>query len=294
MPPVPSAVLSELRRDLHSQLAGTILSIDSDGIPTIADRASAASCEIGTKLAERLGAPRDRTRSEGQTSGGVFEEACTRFLNQSFNQLKHLRPGEWQIGRLESPRGVGVASYAQYAHLSALKALARQNAELAAALGTEYQIAPDVVIARRPASDEEINSQTVLVDDAVARLTELRAANSQLPILHAVVSCKWTIRSDRAQNSRTEALNLIRNRKGRVPHIVVITAEPLPNRLASIALGTGDIDRVYHLGLPELLESIEELAVTSNGYSDGLELMKTMIDGKRLFDIADLPLDLAT
>jgi hypothetical protein len=57
-------------------------------------------------------------------------------------------------------------------------------------------------------------------------------------------SSKWTIRSDRSQNSRAEALNLIRNRKGHLPHIVVVTGEPLPSRLASITLGTGDIDWV--------------------------------------------------
>lgn len=294
MKPHAAALFSVLRTSLHERLASTILSIDSEGVPTLADKDNVASCEIGTKLAERLGAPHHRTRQEAQTSGGKFEEACTSFLNEAFNHLRHLRPGEWRIGRLESPRSTGVAAYSQYAHLSALRALAKQNAELAAALGTEYQIAPDVVIARQPASDEEINAHTVLVNDGVAKLTDLRSANSGLPILHAVVSCKWTIRSDRAQNSRTEALNLIRNRKGRVPHIVVITAEPLPSRLASIALGTGDIDRVYHLGLPELLESIEELARDSSGYSDGLELMKTMVDGRRMFDIADLPLDLAT
>jgi hypothetical protein len=54
------------------------------------------------------------------------------------------------------------------------------------------------------------------------------------------LSSKWTIRLDRSQNSRTEALNLIRNRKCPLPHIVVVT-EPLPSRIASIAMGTGDI-----------------------------------------------------
>ena len=56
------------------------------------------------------------------------------------------------------------------------------------------------------------------------------------------------MRSDRAQNSRTEALNLIRNRKGNLPHIVVVTGEPMPARIASLALGTGDIDCVYEKG----------------------------------------------
>lgn len=70
---------------------------------------------------------------------------------------------------------------------------------------------------------------------------------------------KYTMRSDRAQNSRTEALNLIRNRKGHLPHIVVVTAEHMPNRLASLALGNGDIDCVYHFALYELIRAVKEI-----------------------------------
>lgn len=65
---------------------------------------------------------------------------------------------------------------------------------------------------------------------------------------------KTFLESDRSQNARTEALNLIRNRKGRLPHISVVTAEPTPWRLASVALGTGDLDCVYHFALHELLQ----------------------------------------
>ena len=107
-------------------------------------------------------------------------------------------------------------------------------------------------------------------------------------ILHASISCKWTIRSDRAQNTLTEALNLIRNRKGNTPHIVVVTFEPLPSRLASIALGAGDLDCLYHVALPELLKAAQE-----SKYEDAAELLKQMVDGRRLRDISDLPLDLA-
>ena len=96
------------------------------------------------------------------------------------------------------------------------------------------------------------------------------------------------MRSDRTQNTRTEALNLIRNRKGHLPHIVVVTAEPLPTRLASIALGTGDLDRVYHFALTELRE-----AVNVAGSEDQQEVLETMIQGRRLRDVADLPFDLA-
>lgn len=99
------------------------------------------------------------------------------------------------------------------------------------------------------------------------------------------------MRSDRAQNSRTEALNLIRNRKGHLPHIIVVTGEPLPSRLASLALGTGDLDCVYHFALYELQEAVKEYS--RNGREDILETLDNLVEGNRLKDISDLPLDLS-
>ncbi|EEI28270.1 NgoMIV restriction enzyme [Corynebacterium glucuronolyticum ATCC 51867] len=96
------------------------------------------------------------------------------------------------------------------------------------------------------------------------------------------------MRSDRAQNTRSEALNLIRNRKGRTPHIVAVTAEPSISRIASIALGTGDIDTTYHFALPELITAVKE---TCN--DEALLMLDTLVTGDRLRDISDLPIDLA-
>lgn len=154
-------------------------------------------------------------------------------------------------------------------------------------------ISPDIVIAREPVSDSELNQETRLLEqsDAVATLTPFRAQNSPepRPILHASISCKWTLRNDRSQNTRTEALNLIRNRKGKLPHIVAVTAEPTPIRIASLALGTGDIDCVYHFALPELKAGLDHL-----GNADQAEMLNMLIEGRRLRDISDLPFDLAT
>jgi hypothetical protein len=111
-----------------------------------------------------------------------------------------------------------------------------------------------------------------------------------MPILHASISTKWTMRSDRAQNTRTEALNLIRNRKGRLPHVMAVTAEPLPSRLASIATGTGDVDCVYHVALYELVQAVE--AEKGKNGEKMKQKLAVMIEGKRLKDISDLPLDL--
>ena len=81
---------------------------------------------------------------------------------------------------------------------------------------------------------------------------------------------------------------MMKNRKGSAPHVVVVTAEPMPSRIAAIALGTGEIDCVYHAALPEL-----EAAALEAGRDDSVELIRIMVDGKRLKDIADLPFDLA-
>jgi len=123
----------------------------------------------------------------------------------------------------------------------------------------------------------------------LARHTPLRLAVNTKSILHASVSCKWTIRSDRSQNTRTEALNLIRNRKGKVPIVVAVVFEPLPTRIASIALGTGDLDCVYHGALHELREAVEEIK-----NEDQKDMLDTLVRGRRLRDISDLAFDLAT
>jgi hypothetical protein len=70
--------------------------------------------------------------------------------------------------------------------------------------------------------------------------------------------------------------------------VIVVTAEPLPSRIASVALGSGDIDCVYHFALAELQATVRELP-----FDDAAESLDIMIRGRRLKDISDLPLDLA-
>jgi hypothetical protein len=69
---------------------------------------------------------------------------------------------------------------------------------------------------------------------------------------------------------------------------VAVTAEPLPTRISSLAMGTGDLDCVYHFALTELESAIREIA-----NDDQLDMLQMMVDGRRLRDISDLPFDLA-
>ena len=281
-------LFADARTKFHTLLLDTIWWFDGKGIATNADKGQKASINIAQGILETLVPTRSGPKVPGQRAGVKFEEACAGFVDETFSAISHLRPGSWSVFRVRGRSASAIAKFDQYQHLIAVSDASRNNAELAAALGNDYTITPDVVVSREPETDDEINSAGHLVDDSVAKRSSLRQANNTTPILHASISCKWTLRSDRAQNARSEALNLIRNRKGRLPHVVVVTAEPMPGRIASLALGTGDIDCVYHFALEELIEVVKRL-----GYADSEELLDTMIQGKRLRDISDLPLDLA-
>lgn len=280
-------LMSEARSAFHAALIESVLRLIS-GVPSNADGNNQRSVNVARGIATRIGSVLAGPRLAGQVSGNKFEEICETFLLATFPRLSHLRPGSWHVTRASVPGKRGISRFEQYRHLTELEAAAEANPELAAAIGSDYIIKPDVMIFRDPEPDAQINVADSVVDEISANMSSLRAVNQVEPLLHASVSCKWTIRSDRAQNARSEGLNLIRNRKGRVPHIVVITAEPLPSRIASLALGTGDIDCVYHYALPELSETLSEL-----GFDDAAELLQIMTGGKRLKDISDLPLDLA-
>lgn len=282
------AAFSTARREFHLGLLSTALTLDSKGIPSNADKHNVLSVRIARAILAHINLETAvSARAAGQTSGGEFEQLCTAFLRSTFLKLEHLRPGKWTIEHVKGRNRLKIAEFAQYAHLVELEQAARENPVLAAALGSDYTITPDILVIRHTEPEELINLHEHLVDSTVSTHASLRSSYQTLPLLHASISCKWTIRSDRVQNARSEALNLLKNRKGRAPHIVVITAEPLPSRLASIALGTGEIDCVYHFALHEL-QSAAALEST-----EVIETLQMMIQGKRLRDIADLPLDLA-
>lgn len=285
-----SSFFAEQRSAFHRRLGRRgVLSISTAGIASNADRKQAASRDFSLHIAKALNAP-TRKKLSGQTAGARFEEDCAAFLEATFTKLQHLRPGEWTVERVQGRGpGAGVSRFEQYMHLRDLDRAVVKDPTLQTVLGNAYAIAPDVVVFREPVSQSEINKFETLVDESVGYLSSLQAQNNSSPILHAVVSCKWTIRSDRAQNARSEALNLVRNRKGRLPHVAVVTGEPTPKRIASLGLGTGDLDCVYHFALAELVD-----AIAAHGDLEDESLLNTMIRGRRLRDIADLPLDLVT
>ena len=280
--------IAQLRQDYHHNICQEIIRISRSGpveYLNFSDGSNKSSREIALGIVEQLGCQIILGKIKGQTTGGLFELLTKDFLKKSFGLLAHLRPGNWEYSL-----NANISNFDQYEHLAYLDELAKSDKSLASILGIDYIVKPDIVIGRYPVPDAEINKHDDIVSQGeLANLTSLRESNCREKrlLLHASISCKWTLRSDLSQNARTEALNLVRNRKGNLPHVVAVTAEPLATRIAALALGIGDLDCVYHFALPELIEATRSVSANQ------LDMLMGMIEGRRLRDISDLPFDLA-
>lgn len=218
--------------------------------PNTSDAASRQSVAIASHILTLLGLSEQDIAADNPAT--PFEEGVRTYLEASFTTDQSGR--DWVVDRDRR-----VTEFSQYSHLARVQAIIDQDLTrtLAAELGRDYVIKPDVTVG-------------------------IQARGSLM--LHASVSCKWTIRSDRVQNIRHEAVILTRHRRGRQPHIMAVTAEPLPTRIASIARGTGEIDAVYHVAFEELTEAVETV-----GTAEQKATLAELSAQDRLYDFNVIP-----
>jgi len=287
---VPQSLIARERDQLHRQLVEDGALALREGVVTTADRASRASKRVSELLAAslcaRVGLAGLSAHRKDVDAGKTFALLVRNFISNTLEGIvSSSKP--WQV-----MEGGSIGRFAQYAHLDEIEHLSEQYPELRIYLGGDYLVGPDICVSRGPIPDSAFGDAVIESGEQLARSTFLRSGNNKLPVVHASVSCKWTLRSDRAQNARTEALNLIRNRKGRTPAICLVTAEPLPTRLASLADGTGDVDRVYHFALYELQDAVAKAVAENPNFAPQQVALDRMTKGLRLADISDLPFDL--
>ena len=146
-------------------------------VPNAADVDSAESMRIAAGVLDALGVPRDEASEVPKDPGGPLEQAVC-------DQLRAALPGyrtgrDWLVRRDQV-----ITGFDQYAHLKEVHALVRASPQLRISVGMDYLIKPDVTVG----------------------LAGVRTG-SGLPPLHAAISCKWTIRSDRVQNIKHNCLH---------------------------------------------------------------------------------------
>jgi hypothetical protein len=222
-------------------------------VPNCADVGGASSLAIASAMYEAAGVVNEEPLLE--EPGNLLERGVEAYLAAELVARDPYTPARhWVVDRRRL-----VADFHQYAHLATLQAIIERDttATLSVEIGRDYLIKPDV---------------TVGLPGPWPR-----------PMLHAAVSCKWTMRSDRVQNIRHEGVILTRHRRGRQPHIVTVTVEPLPSRLASLARGTGEVDAVYHVLFDELVEATGRVGTPAQR-----AVLDELIGQRRLLPFADL------
>lgn len=216
-----------------------------NGVPNNADIDSETSRAIAAEMLRILGV--ERVALPKEAAGTALEVGVADYLARALPDRDPDRT--WEVERRKL-----ITDFDQYQHLARLDELVRENPTLRTEIGRDYLIKPDVTVG-------------------------VVFATGRPPALHAAISCKWTIRSDRVQNIRHEGVILTRSRRGRQPHVVTVTAEPLPTRLAAIARGTGEVDTVYHVALGELVQ-----ATNRAGTEEQKNVLDELIQQKRLAD----------
>ncbi|XXJ21374.1 NgoMIV family type II restriction endonuclease [Desulfovibrio caledoniensis] len=247
----------------------------------------------------------------GQTCGAEFEKLIKVFIEQTF--VQHL--GFMRSGQFSVVPGCDLKAFEQYRHLKDFDDVlthipdsAKDLRDRLDAAFSSYAVKPDVLVVSDKLDRDKFNREWMasdpkrvlpLLSPEVATKTNLFISGSKggnRQNIHAIVSAKWTIRSDRAQNARTEGAFASQQRRGKAPHFVVVTAEPKPSRIRSLALGS-EIDCVYHAFLPELKQSLEEISKNGDLKQKGndkteMDWFEILMEMNRLRDISDLPFDL--
>ncbi len=279
-----------------------------DGRPNTSDSSQPHSVEIGLAFFEKIGVPK------GSGAGKVDKLWNQRMVEDLRYQLREVAP-HLVVESESSPH-----EFEQYAHLKALRELSEDlSSEVELALSglkedvtDRYEDLDRIGAARiaelvdaldRAQSAAEVRRRSLadlLGDESLLRLDV--AVNrpapvpnpSKIPHLVAGFSLKWSLRTDRLQDPRTQGAKMASLRRGRMPHFAAVTMEPRPYMLGRMGRGSGDLDCVYHLHLPALMLAVNEVYKGKPARVKMRDMFNRMVEQRRLLDYDDLVAYLAT
>lgn len=250
--------------------ASSLCGYRSSGHPSTSDKNDSGSVEWGHAIFAELRV--NPSAPELKLIGSQMEKAASR-------ELQGLRP--------DLAFGSGTAlNFEQYSHLRVFRDFSK------AYKGPIASLEEDVTLLRQEYHEKAIDEffSKVLISQKQAQtdhelVTSLRAAMPEesmlnldmtvsaatvqkpgspqsVPRLLIGLSSKWSLRTDRAQDCISQGSKLVTLRRGRMPHYAVLTMEPRPAMLKLLAYGSGSVDCVYHLALPELRRAAQAIEKT--------------------------------
>lgn len=250
-----------------------------EGRPNTSDKGSDGSVELGKVFFEAMGIPSDAVppeqREEKETVGNLMASLLSADLESITKE---------EAAHLAVEPEKAFTTFEQFTHLSAARELRGDMAKEVAQAVSElerYSSRADLdeeVLSKLTGHLNKIREEIKLTEDRRRDLLNLLGEESLLkldvtvsrelpnsvdkaaPLRHLVagLSLKWTLRTDRAQDCRSQGAKMAALRRGRMPHFAAVTMEPRPSMLALLGRGSGDIDCVYHLHLPALSDAIDE------------------------------------
>lgn len=267
------------------------------GKPNTSDASDQFSVDLGQALFEALGVQAD---AEGvEPTGAPFSQRVANDL-----QIRARAAESPLVVLPEQP----LNAFEQYTHVTALRQVASgPSKDYVSAWKRLVRFARSVVRdgdARRVRLDGLIEDvETALAADTDARrlLVDQVGEESLLkldvtaalpgidkPLLEVGLSLKWSLRTDRAQDCRSQGAKMSALRRGRMPHFAAVTMEPRPYMLNLLGGGSGDVDCVYHLDLPALTLAVEEMCGGRRQRQAALRTFHRLVDQRRLRDYDEL------
>ncbi|MEC3979839.1 NgoMIV family type II restriction endonuclease [Amycolatopsis sp. H20-H5] len=267
---------------------------ESNGKPNMSDAHDTQSVRLGARFLDVIGVDRSHLRPD--QDGLTFERHIIERLQIARPDLKITNSG-------------AASDFSQYQHLKVFpdfRASYDRSTDSMTEMTELIVRLPDGADRRRLARtaaklSDGIDANLQLVDSLIGLMPEesllkvdvvvgVPQPDGELPELAIALSAKWSLRTDRAQDCVSQGNKLVTQRRGRMPHFGVITAETRPSMLRILADGSGAVDWVYHLDLDSLAKAVDLEAQTARN-PDTWSPKKTfdrLIGQKRLRDFDDL------
>ncbi|MCU0114878.1 NgoMIV family type II restriction endonuclease [Curtobacterium poinsettiae] len=269
----------------------------SNGKPNTSDAHDNLSVELGSALFDEIGV--DRAARSSDLTGKIFADHVV--LDLKDRARRH-------AGGIKVVPERPLNAFDQYRHIGRLRNIefkrSAQFIKTWAALERTAQSPSESEIRSRLTGliadldgllENEANARRELIeglgDESLLGLDVTVATENDAhrpPQLEIGLSLKWSLRTDRAQDCRSQGAKMAALRRGRMPHFAVVTMEPRPYMLNLLAGGSGDVDCVYHLDLPSLVTAIETVYRSSAPRIKARDQFRRLVDQRRIRDWDDL------